>query len=381
MNHFMKKISLKWRLTLMMAGITAIACITLTFMLGKAANMRMDEVSELWVNGKQVDMANSDMELEIEVVPGYEKMLADSKRSLWRESIFAMAGMILVSGFLTCFMVGKVLRQLNELGEHMEQVQAQNLSVSMEYEDFPKEVKRLSVSFHKMLERLEQSFQAQKQFSANAAHELRTPLAVMKAKIDVFQKTENHSEEEYEQTIHMLNAQIERLSDIVNELLEMTGLEIAEMTDKIFLHELVDEILCDLEYQAQQKNITLIQEPGNVTFIGNETLIYRLVFNLIENAIKYNKEEGVVSVSIEQADRKAALTVSDTGLGIPEEYKEQIFEPFFRVDKSRSREMGGAGIGLAIVKKIANLHGGTVYVKESVPGKTKIVLEVEVAEP
>lgn len=371
----MKKVSLQWKFTMMTAAVVAAACIALTLMIGKSANTKMDEIGAIFVEGEEpAGESTVDME-DVQIVPEYYERLRKQKQDFYMQSIAAMTGIMLAGGLLMYFVAGKSLKQLNDFSGEIEKVQAQNLSEPLELEPLPKEIGRLCAAFNQMMERLEESFRSQKQFSANAAHELRTPLAVMRAKIDVFEKTPDHSREEYEEMLGMLNRQTERLSELVNELLEMTGLQTVERTDLVPIGELAEEVLCDLDKKAQEKNIALVQEPGNALTAGNETLIYRVIFNLVENAVKYNRAGGKVTVSAAEEDGKAVLSVTDTGMGIPKEYREQIFEPFFRVDKSRSREMGGAGIGLAMVKTIVELHGGTVYVKESSEAGSVIVCE------
>lgn len=371
-----KNLSLQWRLTLMAAAITAIACISLTLILNKSATTKMDEIGNYVIELEPSETGEAVSMDDIEIFPDVFKNFQHSKQTFHTESILVMSAIILASSLLTYFITGKSLHKLKEFSENIENIQAQNLSEPLDSHDLPKEIQRLSASFNKMLTRLDEAFSAQKHFSANAAHELRTPLAVIQAKIDVFQKVEHTDPAEYQELLEMLEAQIERLSGIVNELLEMTEFHTAERTDRISLKELAEEVLCDLEYQAKQRNISLIQEEGNAEFIGNETLIYRAIFNLVENAIKYNYPGGKVIISIHQTDNTISVTVSDTGIGIPQECRDLVFDPFFRVDKSRSREMGGTGIGLAMVKAIAELHEGTVCVKDSSADGSRIVMEL-----
>lgn len=371
----MKRMSLQWRLTLMAAAVTALACVLLTVIMGRSANTRIDELMTVLVEEEDGSFREPASLDQIEIEPGVYERFENSKQRFNMQCVWVMAVIIAVSSLLTYFIAGKALRQLSIFSERIERIQAQNLSSPLDSGDFPKEISRLSDSFNKMLGRLSDSFDAQKQFSANAAHELRTPLAVMQTKIDVFNKSEGHSCEAYDELFGMLERQTDRLSQIVNELLEMTTLQTVERTDEIALAELAEEVLCDLEYQAQERHVQLIQGSGEAKLMGNDALIYRAVFNLVENAIKYNQPDGHVTVSIECEDSRIRLVVADTGIGIPKEYQSQIFEPFFRVDKSRSREMGGAGIGLAMVETIAELHGGRAYVRKSQPGESEIVLE------
>lgn len=368
----MKKLSLQWRLTLMSAAVAAIACIALAAIVGTSANQKMDEISTFLVLEDGTISADLVPSAQIELAPDFYDKLELSKHTFNTQSLSILLGVILCSSILTYFAAGRSLKPLQTLSETIEQVQAQNLTVPLQSEVLPGEIARLSLSFNHMLERLSQAFTAQKQFSANAAHELRTPLAIMQTKIDVFQKADNHSTGEYAEILSQLGAQTERLSEIVSELLELSQMETAKRSDFICLQALVEEVLCDLASKAEPAHIHLLQKDGDASFYGNETLIYRAIYNLVENAIKYNRPDGSVTTSIQTGESTFTLFVTDTGIGIPKNCQEQIFEPFFRVDKSRSRKMGGAGIGLAMVRSVATLHGGTVSVSNSTPDGTTI---------
>lgn len=376
-------LSLQWRLTLMAAALTAFACLCLTILLGFSANKKMTEIGDYFV---QIDNAEFPEDAVIEVIPDYENQLQTKKQSFRFESFAAMLGIILTSSVLTYFITGHTLRHLKELTACMEQTQAQNLSspVALQSKALPAELVRLYHTFADMLLRLEHAFSTQKQFSANVAHELRTPLAVMQAKIEVFQKKSVHNQDEFEPILDTLGQQIERLSHIVNELLELTTLETAALTDSIDFPPLMEEILCDLESLASDRAVTLVLDNSCTcddadaipAIVGNETLLYRAIYNLVENAIKYNRPKGTVNLSLKKSASGVSICITDTGIGIPKDDWETIFDAFYRVDKSRSRALGGAGIGLAMVRTIANLHGGKVYVKNSSSEGSCIVFEL-----
>ena len=274
------------------------------------------------------------------------------------------------------FIVGYAFRPLRQFTKQIEDIQAKNLQLSVLPQSKSVEIVRLTSAFNRLLKRLGDTFLAQRQFSASAAHELRTPLAVMRTKFEVFDKNKNPDILEYKETICMARTQIDRLSHVIDILLEMTELQSAKKNDSISLSELVEEVICDLVAVGEKKAVSLIQEDGNAKIMGSDTLIYRAVYNLIENAIKYNKEGGKVSVSVEENNEFAKVIISDTGPGISKDDWEKIFEPFFRVDKSRSRSMGGAGLGLALVKEIAIQHGGDVQVTDSSENGTIIELSL-----
>ena len=277
----------------------------------------------------------------------------------------------LLGGAATYFVSGRALRPIREFSDKIEEVQAQNLADSRIEENKVRELNQLSVSYNKMLERLSDAFEIQRQFTANAAHELRTPLALMQVQLDLYNST-RHPDNDADtlQTIKMVTEQNDRLAKMVKTLLDMSELQTVGRDDKIIVGALVDEVLADLEPLAQEKNIKLIGNCKDITMIGSDILIYRLVYNLVENAIKYNHSEGQVEVTAYRREKSVYLSVEDTGSGIPEELRERVFEPFFRVDKSRSRELGGVGLGLALVREIVRVHDGSITVRSNPSGGT-----------
>ena len=295
----------------------------------------------------------------------------NNKADYKRNSLIISALLALLGGVATYFISGHALRPINEFSDKIEEVQAQNLADSRIEENKIKELNQLSVSYNKMLERLSDAFEIQRQFTANAAHELRTPLSLMQVQLDLYNST-RHSDQDADtlQTIKMVTEQNDRLSKMVKTLLDMSELQTVGRDEKIIVDALIDEVLEDLEPLAQEKNIKLIGKCKDITMVGSDILIYRLVYNLVENAIKYNHLGGQVTVTACQKEKHIYLSVEDTGSGIPEDLRERVFEPFFRVDKSRSRELGGVGLGLALVREIVRVHDGSITVRANPFGGT-----------
>ena len=364
-----KHISLRWKLTLMTAFMVVTACLAISFFISRSAILYMDEIGNSAIAilpNTDIPTTNSD---EIKVVLNPKSVVADTVKNtqieFWIKSLAITLIITLTVSFLMYLIVGYALYPLRELTSQIEDIQAKNLKEPILSKSNSTEIKRLTLAFNRLLLRLEETFATQRQFSANAAHELRTPLAVMSTKFEVFEKNKNPDEADYKEAINMARNQTDRLSHVIDILLEMTELQSAPKSDSISLSEISEEVICDLVAVADKKNISIIQEDGEARLTGSDTLVYRAIYNLIENAIKYNKEGGTVSVAIAEDESFAKVIITDTGSGIAKEDWDKIFEPFFRVDKSRSRSMGGAGLGLALVKEIAVRHGGDVKVIES----------------
>ena len=375
----MRRMSLQWRITIITTLFIAVICGCLTMFVYKNGVYYIDllqdtvdakgdgesgkEPDEIYINipdDKWDDFAN-DFSLQV-----YNNKADYKKRSLLFSTLLALLG-----GVVTYYIVGHALKPLKKFSDKIEEVQAQNLSDSRIEENEVKELNQLSVSYNKMLERLSKAFEMQRQFTANAAHELRTPLALMQVQLDLYNSTEHPGNDECTgHTIAMITEQNERLSKVVKTLLDMSELRITVRDEKIMVDALVEEVLEDLEPLAAEKNVELIGKCKPVTMTGSDILIYRLVYNLVENAIKYNHPEGKVTVTACQKEKKVILSVVDTGSGIPGELRERVFEPFFRVDKSRSRELGGVGLGLALVHEIVKAHDGSISIKDNPPGGT-----------
>ena len=364
-----KHLSLRWKLTLMTAFMVVTACLAISFFISRSAILYMDEIG----NSAIAILPNTDIPTtttdELQVVLNPKSVVADTVKNtqieFWIKSLAITLIITLTVSFLMYLIVGYALYPLRELTSQIEDIQAKNLKEPILSKSNSTEIERLTLAFNRLLLRLEETFATQRQFSANAAHELRTPLAVMSTKFEVFEKNKNPDEADYKEAIGMARSQTDRLSHVIDILLEMTELQSAPKSDSISLSEITEEVICDLVAVAEKKNISLVQDDGEVRLTGSDTLVYRAIYNLIENAIKYNKEDGKVSVAITEDENFAKVIITDTGSGIAKEDWDKIFEPFFRVDKSRSRSMGGAGLGLALVKEIAVRHGGDVKVIES----------------
>lgn len=364
-----KHLSLRWKLTLMTAFMVVTACLAISFFISRSAILYMDEIG----NSAIAILPNTDIPTtttdEIQVVLNPKSVVADTVKNtqieFWIKSLAITLIITLTVSFLMYLIVGYALYPLRELTLKIEDIQAKNLKEPILSKSNSTEIERLTLAFNRLLLRLEETFATQRQFSANAAHELRTPLAVMSTKFEVFEKNKNPDEADYKEAIGMARSQTDRLSHVIDILLEMTELQSAPKSDSISLSEITEEVICDLVAVAEKKSISLVQDDGEARLTGSDTLVYRAIYNLIENAIKYNKEGGKVSVAITEDESFAKVIITDTGCGIAKEYWDRIFEPFFRVDKSRSRSMGGAGLGLALVKEIAVRHGGDVKVIES----------------
>ena len=303
-------------------------------------------------------------------------LVYNNKTDYRRQSLIITALMALLGGVITYFISGRALKPLRDFSDKIEKVQAQNLSDSRIDENDVKELNQLSISYNKMLKRLSDAFEVQRQFTANAAHELRTPLAVMQVQLDSYKAAE-HSDNDKSaaETIKMITEQNERLSKMVKTLLDMSELQTIARNDAIAVDALIEEVIADLEPLAAKKHVGLIQKTEAVTMMGSDILIYRLVYNLVENAIKYNKQGGHVTVSCNEQDKHIHIIVADTGSGIPKEMRDRVFEPFFRVDKSRSRELGGVGLGLALVNEIVRVHDGRISVRDNSSGGTTFEVE------
>ena len=364
-----KHLSLRWKLTLMTAFMVVTACLAICFFISRSAILYMDEIGNSAIAilpNTDIPTTNSD---EIKVVLNPKSVVADTVKNtqieFWIKSLAITLIITLTVSFLMYLIVGYALYPLRELTLQIEDIQAKNLKKPILSKSNSTEIERLTLAFNRLLLRLEETFATQRQFSANAAHELRTPLAVMSTKFEVFEKNKNPDEADYKEAIGMARSQTDRLSHVIDILLEMTELQSAPKSDSISLSEITEEVICDLVAVAEKKNISLVQDDGEARLTGSDTLVYRAIYNLIENAIKYNKNDGKVSIAITEDEDFAKVIITDTGSGIAKEDWDKIFEPFFRVDKSRSRSMGGAGLGLALVKEIAVRHGGDVKVVES----------------
>ena len=374
----MKKKSLQWRLTCITTLCIAIICGCLTMFVYKNGVYYMDSLQKA-VDAQGDDSGGGSEEIYItipedkwdEFSNDFSVQVYNNKEDYKRNSLIVSALLALLGGVAAYFISGHALKPIREFSDKIEEVQAQNLADSRIEASKIKELNQLSVSYNKMLERLSDAFEIQRQFTANAAHELRTPLSLMQVQLDLYHSTQHPgSDADTVQMIKMLTEQNDRLGKMVKTLLDMSELQTVGRDEKIILNDLVDEVLEDLELLAQEKNIKLIGKYKNITMIGSDILIYRLVYNLVENAIKYNHSDGQVTVNAYKKQKHIYLSVEDTGSGIPKELRERVFEPFFRVDKSRSRELGGVGLGLALVHEIVRVHDGSISIKSNPAGGT-----------
>lgn len=379
--------SLQLKLTLLLSLLMIISCVLMYFFISHSAVSGMDGLQNYMI---KVDPQDGDSPITFNVdpkalFPQFEQEIQETKEAFLLRSVIATTIIILLSSVCTYFLTKKALTPLQKLTSEVSQIQAQNLSTQLAVPNSKDEIAQLTSSFNEMLTRLDNAFSTQKQFSANAAHELRTPLAVLQTNLEVFEKKQEPEMIEYRQLFTMIKEQTARLSQLVGTLLDMTNLKSVPRTDHVSLEELVDEVFCDLDPVAEKAGISIhfddsssqdlytdVHTPDasalnnnilNIT--GSYVLLYRAVYNLVENAIKYNRPNGSVTVSVKEKNGQAMILVKDTGIGISPENQKKIFDPFFRVDKSRSRAMGGAGLGLALVDSIAREHGGSVKVLES----------------
>lgn len=374
----MKRISLQWRLTCIITVYIAVICGCLTMFVYKNGVYYIDSLQET-VDAQGEDNGENTDEIYIsipddkwdEFANDFSIQAYNNKEDYKKNSLLISAILALIGGVVTYFISGHALRPIREFSDKIEEVQAQNLAASRIEENKVKELNQLSVSYNKMLERLSDAFEIQRQFTANAAHELRTPLSLMQVQLDLYNST-RHPDNDADtlQTIKMVTEQNGRLSKMVKTLLDMSELQTVGRDDEIMVDALVDEVLADLDPLAQEKNIKLTGKCKNITMVGSDILIYRLVYNLVENAIKYNHAGGQVTVTADRKEKQVCLSVADTGNGIPEELRDRVFEPFFRVDKSRSRALGGVGLGLALVREIVRVHDGSITVSSNPSGGT-----------
>ena len=382
----MKRMSLQWRLTCITTLCIAIICGFLTMFVYKNGVHYIDSLQDA-VESQGDEKGNKSDEIYIsipddkwdEFADEFSVQVYNNKADYKRNSLIITVLLSLLGGVVTYFISGHALRPIREFSDKIEEVQAQNLSDSRIEENNIKELNQLGISYNKMLERLSEAFEIQRQFTANAAHELRTPLALMQVQLDLYNSASHPGNDaDTLQTIKMVTEQNDKLNRMVKTLLDMSELQTVGRDDKIVLDAIVEEVFADLEPLAQEKNIKLIGKCEDATMIGSDILIYRLVYNLVENAIKYNHPLGQVTVTAYQRNKHVYLSVEDTGSGIPKELRERVFEPFFRVDKSRSRELGGVGLGLALVREIVRVHDGSICIKSGKTGGT--IFEVTFAQ-
>ncbi len=373
----MKKLSLQWRITLMTAFLTCMTCVAMNLLLSYSGRHYMDSISSHITSCGDTDKGEPDFfdperekldqELTIIIHGAQESFIATN----W----CITAAVTLLGGVLAYFLSGRALNPLRAFTSQVEKVQPNNLSDMKMAEDVLPEFRQFSKSFNQMLDRLDDGFAAQRQFTGNAAHELRTPLALMQAQLELFSTEHPKMLPETAGFLLLLREQTERMTQMTKTLLEMSELRTVPCNDYIEIAPMIEEIFTDLTPLAE-KNGIILESTGDGTMTGSDTLIYRLLFNLTENAIRYNRPDGIVRITVTEEEKRLIIRVSDTGCGVPQQYRESIFQPFFRVDKSRSRENGGVGLGLSLVWEIVTLHGGEVCVEESSEKGTTIAVRL-----
>ena len=364
----MKKLSLQWRLTILTAILIVVICLSLEFLLYKNGIYYMDSLNKAVTDqGNTEDIYINIPEDEWEdFCDDFSVKVFDTKENYRKKNLIITAIVTVLGGMVTYFVSGRALKPLREFSDSVEKVQLQNLTDSYIDEKGVAEFERLGKAYNKMLGRLSDSFEIQRQFTGNAAHELRTPLAIMQSQLDMYNASEHHGNDaETAETIRMITEQNERLTRLVGTLLDMSELQTVERSDNVELNSLAEEVMTDLEPLAQEKNVELLVNGDEIYMRGSDILLYRMMYNLVENAIKYNEQDGKVEVLLNKRNDHVVIEIKDTGKGISEKDRERIFEPFFRVDKSRSRELGGVGLGLALVYEIVRLHEGTISVSKS----------------
>ena len=374
----MKHLSLQWRITLMSVLLIGVTCISMNLLLCSSGMYYMDTIANTFQGGTVLIDGEGEVSFDPQLVAPDEDLtiIVDGAQGHFRTTNwYITAAVTLLSGILAYFVSGRALKPLRSFASQVEQVQLNNLADMRIDEDAISEFRQLSRSFNQMLERLNNAFAAQRQFTGNAAHELRTPLALMQAQLELFSAEHPDVRPETAEFLTLLREQTERLTQMTKTLLEMSNLQQVARNERIQLAPMVEEIFTDLAPLADKRGITLTAD-GDGVMTGSDALIYRLLFNLTENAVKYNRPGGSVRVCVTQEPEKLRIRVSDTGCGIPEEYQQSIFQPFFRVDRSRNREYGGAGLGLSLVWEIADLHGGCVWVEASSEKGSTIAVEL-----
>ena len=373
----MKKLSLQWRITLMTAFLLCLTCIAMNLLLSYSGRHYMDSISSHITNYGDMDKGEPDF-----FDPEREKLdqeltiiIHGAQESFITTNWYITAVVTLLGGVLAYFLSGRALKPLRNFTSQVERVQPNNLSDMKMSEDVLPEFRQFSRSFNQLLDRLDECFAAQRQFTGNAAHELRTPLALMQAQLELFSAEHPNVLPETANFLRLLREQTERMNQMTKTLLEMSELRTVPCADRIEVAPMIDEIFTDFAQLAERNGITL-ESAGNGIITGSDTLIYRMLFNLTENAIRYNRPDGTVCITVTSEEKQLVIRVADTGCGIPEQYRESIFQPFFRVDKSRSRENGGVGLGLSLVWEIATLHGGDVRVEKSSEKGTTIAVKL-----
>ncbi|WP_125666633.1 sensor histidine kinase [Paenibacillus baekrokdamisoli] len=373
----LKKMPIRLRLTVMTVALLTVCCVGLTLILNFSADTMASRIDaalvlpakEIGENGRVDESPQSPSSSIIIPVPSDDSQKA--RMDFRFKSIIYMILVIVGGGFLTYYISGKALKPLDTLNGQVKNINVHNLSETLSVPPTKDEIAELTITFNEMTDKLNSAFMMQGRFSASAAHELRTPLAVLQTKVDVFKKKKDHTNEEYNALISVIEKQTKRLRGLVGNLLDMTNMDDNGEQSSIFIKDIFEDIISELSHIAKDKNVTLSLDCDNSIVTGNTDLLYRAFYNLVENGIKYNIDGGTVGVIVNRLSKEeVSIKINDTGIGIAGNNKKNIFEPFYRVDKSRSRQMGGAGLGLSIVDSIIKKHHGTLTVTDNENGGT-----------
>ena len=381
----MKKLSLQWRITLMTVLLTGVTCISMNLLLCSSGVYYMDSIADSLQDYGPIVLEDGETAgFDPQLIPPGEGLtiVVNGAQARFRTTNwYITAAIALLGGILAYFVSGRALRPLRRFAQQAEQVETSNLSeIRLDEETLP-ELRSLTHALNEMLERLSRGFDAQRQFIGNAAHELRTPLTLLQTQLELFSDEHPDILPESAAFLDTLQDEVQRLSRLTHALLDMSDLQSVPRDDVILLSPMIDEVFADLTPLAERNGISLSREGEDVTVVGSDMLLCRMFFNLVENGVKYNHPGGMVKVDVQQRDGQAVIHVADTGRGIPQEFWQSIFQPFFRVDKSLSRELGGAGLGLPLVWEIARLHGGRVWVEKSNDSGSVLAVTLPLSAP
>ena len=364
--------SIRAQLTLLMVGLLVCCCVVLTWLVYRSTSELLELAAANAINQGALSIV-----LDVDAI----------ERSILFDALGILLVVIVAGSCVAYFLIGHYTKPVQQLSAHMKEISPNTLSDSIEIEGGGEEIQELVKSFNQMTEQLDEAFAMQRRFSASAAHELRTPIAVLRTKLDVFKK-KKREQHEYDELVTTMETYIDRLSSIITDLLEFAETsELGEVED-VSLDSVVKTVVDDLESVAQNNMVNVQIDEQSMTqseaqtFIvkGNTNLLYRALYNLVENAIRYNNEEGSVNITLETRGQEGVIIIADTGVGIAPEQRELVFEPFYRVNKSRSREFGGAGIGLSLVKTILKRHGASITVSENSPQGSVFTIRIPLVD-
>ena len=364
--------SIRAQLTLLMVGLLVCCCVVLTWLVYRSTSELLELAAANAINQGALSIV-----LDVDAI----------ERSILFDALGILLFVIVAGSCVAYFLIGHYTKPVQQLSAHMKEISPNTLSDSIEIEGGGEEIQELVKSFNQMTEQLDEAFAMQRRFSASAAHELRTPIAVLRTKLDVFKK-KKREQREYDELVDTMETYIDRLSSIITDLLEFAETSELGEAEDVSLDSVVKTVVDDLKLVAQNNmvNVQIDIQPKAQSeaqaFIvkGNTNLLYRALYNLVENAIRYNHKEGSVNIALEIEGQECLVTIADTGVGIAPEQRELVFEPFYRVNKSRSREFGGAGIGLSLVKTILKRHGASITVSENNPQGSVFTIRIPLVD-